>query len=96
MTTKKTKAKERGCPVKSTVECLQFPPIVRTPEAAGMTTEQIAAAGITPNQRLYWCSECTKVWYESEHHFAHVIGTGVTWGHPFVPNASRRDPIYIG
>jgi hypothetical protein len=96
MKRKQAKAKARSCPVKITVECLPFPPIEKTPESSGMTPEQIAAVGISPNQRLFWCSECTNVWYESEHHFAYVIGKQVTWGHPFVPNTSRRDPTYIG
>ena len=93
---KKAKATKRSCPVASTPECLQFPPVEKTSESAGMTAEQIATAAISPHHRLYWCSECRSIWYESAYHFADVIGTQETWGSPFVPNASRRDPIYIG
>ena len=50
-----------------------------------MTAEQIAAAHLSSQARLWWCSECTSVWHETEHHFAHFIGTQETWGSSFVP-----------
>jgi len=93
---KNMKISERGCPVRSTPECFDFPPIERTPESAGMTVEQIAAARISPHTRLWWCSECTNVWYETEHHFAHIIGTQVTWGSDFVPGILPPRQVWLG
>ena len=93
---KKTKTSERGCPVRSTPECFDFPPVERTPESAGMTAEQIAAARISPHTGLWWCSECTSIWYETEHHFAQIIGTQVTWGSSFVPGEWPPRQIWLG
>lgn len=93
---KRAKSTERSCPVRSTPECLDFPPVERTPESAGMTAEQIATARISPHARLWWCSECTSIWHETEHHFAHIIGKQQTWGSPFIPGAQPPRQIWLG
>ena len=92
----KHKPKVRSCPVRALIECLQFPPIPKLPNQAGMTPEQMAEAGVHPNQTLYWCSECESVWLETEYHFARILGKQETWGSPFVPNKSKTDSRYIG
>jgi hypothetical protein len=85
------------CPIKRTLECFSlFPPIARTPEEAGMTPEQMVSWGISRGQRLYWCSECTWLWYKGDFNYLRVIGRQRTYGAPFVPNDYKFDNIYIG
>jgi hypothetical protein len=94
---KRTVVSENRCPVGRTLECFSLlPPIPRTPEEAGMTPEQMVTWGISRGQRLYWCSECTRLWCRREFNFLHVIGTQRTYGAHFVPNENMFDRIYVG
>lgn len=88
---------DNRCPIQRTPECFShFPPIPRTPEQAGMTPEQMATWSISRGQQLYWCSECTCVWYKGQFNFLHVIGRQEAPGAPFLPNEDKFDNIYIG
>ena len=89
-----TKPLRKRCSIRATVECLSFSPLKSDPKAAGMTADQIAAAGISEMQPLFWCSECTNVWYETRHRFAKVIGKQDVPGGSFVPERPRD--IYLG
>ena len=89
-------SRKRQCPVKSSLECLDFQPVPTTPKTLNMSQEQMSFAGVTAIQRLYWCTECESVWYETEHHFAHIIGKLASTGSLFVPSESRTRNIYIG
>ena len=93
---KKKQSHRRTCPIKTTPDCLSFSPLPTTPEMLAMTEEQMSFAGVSPHERLFWCSECENIWYETEHHFAHVIGKQASPGSPFMPSASRTRSIYIG
>lgn len=90
------KSQKVGCPLKNTAECFDFAPILMDPEMLHMTEEQMAFAGVSAHQRLYWCSECERVWYETEHHFAHIIGKLASRGSSFLPSTSRTENVYIG
>jgi hypothetical protein len=98
MTRSKRKSiSDNRCPIKRSADCLSnFPPILRTPEQVGMTPEQMVTWRVSRGQQLYWCSECTCVWYRGEFNFLHVIGSQLTYGALFVPNKNKLDNIYIG
>ncbi len=89
-------ARTRCCPVNGTVECPQFPPIPTNPRLVGMSPEQIAVAGISPSQQLYWCSECGSIWCESMHNHARRIGKQTVLGSTFIASDIRDDSFYIG
>jgi hypothetical protein len=95
MKMKSKKQAYRGCPLRRTVECFSFPPLPITVEELELTPEQLETYGVKPGQRLRWCTECENVWYESEHHFAHVIGKLDIPGGTFTPGDPKRS-IYIG
>ena len=93
---KQKKRFQHGCPFRSTPECFDFEGIVRDPQSAGMSAEQITEAQISPTERLYWCSECHSIWCESDNHFARRLGFQEQLGCPFVPTSVKFDTRYLG
>jgi hypothetical protein len=87
---------ENRCPIQRMPECFDFPPIPRTPEEAGMTQEQVADLEISRGRQLYWCSECTWLWYREEYNYLRMIGTQRTYGAPFIPNKNKSEKVYVG
>jgi hypothetical protein len=92
---KRNKKNEKRCPFKNTPECFDWEPLQATPESVLMSPEQIAEAGIQPNQRLFRCSECGSIWYES-HNFAHLVGKELIPEGTFVLAASKTITAYLG
>ncbi len=81
--------------MKFTVECFSFPPLPITVESLELTPEQMKLYGLTPGQRLQWCSECESVFYISAHHFAHIIGKLDIQGGTFIPGDPKKNR-YVG
>jgi len=97
MKKKAVKRFAHGCPVKAMPDCFFWDGLPRDPESLGMTPQQIEAAGITPNQRLYWCSECYSLWYESGNNFARRIGKSESGSAgDFTPTDKKWDDYYLG
>jgi hypothetical protein len=64
MTTRRSKKADIAasqCPVIGDIDCAcsSFKPIQKTPEMVGMTTERMKTFNVAPNDRIYWCSECS-------------------------------------
>lgn len=85
----------RGCPLKFTPECFSFPPLPTDTGALRLTAEQMKLYGLTPGQRLLWCSECENVFYIGSYSFAHIIGKCATPGGEFIPG-DPKNSRYIG